>query len=432
MTYQDSSKNNLIQRSILILLLTVVFLGCQNPSSPIETLDTDALTESLDLPDSEDSIETSNKEEPTEEPDTPTTPTFPNISITSINFTVMQGLREGNATPGRIAGYLNAQGGIPPITFTLKSEDDYFTIKNNTLLINENPLNKDIYEITVLATDIIGGTFEQPFKIPIEAEPSTATREIRTFNGVSFAMRYVPAGTFRTAIGIIPTVVERSVNKGYWIAETEVTQELYEAVMGANPSRFNDSPASPERQSRRPVENIYKYEAVAFCNKLSVLMGLTPAYHVIGITDWINLPYDSIRYATFDFSIDPLGNGFRFPTEDEWVYAAIGADFANQGQINTTGYLKGYPGAPNDSKVGIDNYIWHEENSGGITHEVGLKLPNDIGLYDMGGNVTEFVQCVPYQDYYFGGSIQEVNPSNYKTHFRFNSSPVGIRLVSEN
>ncbi len=142
------------------------------------------------------------------------------------------------------------------------------------------------------------------------------------------------------------------------------------------------------------------YHAIAFCNKLSLLEDLTPAYTVNGV-DFITLTYAQIPTspntnwdnATCDWD----ATGYRLPTEMEWMWAAMGADKdartgAMQNGINRTGYTKGYAGSIEEGggRENLGDYAWYETNSGGKTHPVGEKLPNELGLYDMSGNVIEW------------------------------------------
>ena len=154
----------------------------------------------------------------------------------------------------------------------------------------------------------------------------------------------------------------------YSILKTEVTQELYESVMGENPSKFNG-------EKNLPVEQVSWYDAVVFCNKLSVIDGLVPVYSVSNKTDvseWGYAPHKKEK-ITGTISQNENANGYRLPTVEEWQYAAKG------------GQDYKYSGSGNIDEVG-----WYRENSGNKTHPVAQKDPNGYGLYDMSGNVWEW------------------------------------------
>ena len=157
-------------------------------------------------------------------------------------------------------------------------------------------------------------------------------------------------------------------DKTYSILKTEVTQELYESVMGENPSYFKE-------EKNLPVEQVSWYDAVYFCNKLSAKCGLTPVYAVAGETDvgkWGYAPHKKEK-ITGTVSQNENASGYRLPTMKEWQYAAKGGQNYN------------YSGSGNLDEVG-----WHRENSGSKTHPVAQKDPNGYGLYDMSGNVWEW------------------------------------------
>ncbi|MDR1949463.1 MAG: SUMF1/EgtB/PvdO family nonheme iron enzyme [Spirochaetaceae bacterium] len=254
---------------------------------------------------------------------------------------------------------------------------------------------------TVRAED--GST--QDYTVTVSAQPSAGQQITDTVNDIDINLRYVPSGSFQRDDD--PANITE-ITKGYWVAEIAVTQELWQVIMGNNPSYFDgthgyggghegllkDTPVG-EVQMRRPVEQVSWYDAIAFCNKLSLATGKTPVYSVNGV-DWAALTYSEIPYSEMPTSGDDAWNaatvntdadGYRLPTEAEWMWAAMGADTASVGNTNTSGYAA-FAGSTGTNS--IDDYVWHGNNSGGGTHEAGTKLPNQLGLYDMSGNGLEW------------------------------------------
>jgi formylglycine-generating enzyme required for sulfatase activity len=147
-----------------------------------------------------------------------------------------------------------------------------------------------------------------------------------------------------------------------------VTQEQYQAVMEANPSGFKTAVAG-ENTAKLPVEQVTWYDAVEFCNKLSELEGLAPAYTISRRIPTTGYPITGATVAVISGS-----NGYRLPTEAQWEYACRASTI--------TAYHTG--------AIISNNTGWYNANSGNTTHEVGKKRDNNRGLYDMHGNVWEW------------------------------------------
>ena len=209
--------------------------------------------------------------------------------------------------------------------------------------------------------------------------PSAPADKIYTVGGISFTMKDIAAVT-NGNLGHADYSSNNDVHMvsltAYRIGESEVTQELWQTVMGNNPSNFSGSPESGEAQEKRPVECVNWYHAIAFCNKLSKACNLEPCYTVTGV-DFDALTFDDIptsnnsnwNNAVCDWS----KKGFRLPTEAEWEWAAMGG--------------KDYKWSGTNVESELKDYAWY---GGDKTHEVKKKQPNGYGLYDMSGNVWEW------------------------------------------
>ncbi|HMV68924.1 MAG TPA: formylglycine-generating enzyme family protein [Myxococcota bacterium] len=146
--------------------------------------------------------------------------------------------------------------------------------------------------------------------------------------------------------------VEVRLSHGFELMQTEVTQSLWYAIE-------KTSPSSHQACGDCPVEKVSWYDAVRFANDLSRSMELGEAYRKVGETTW---------------ELVPGSTGWRLPTEAEWEYAARG------------GQRTLYSGGDE-----VGSVAWYNGNSGGSTHAVGTLRPNGWGLYDMSGNVWEWV-----------------------------------------
>ena len=218
---------------------------------------------------------------------------------------------------------------------------------------------------------------------------------------------YIPAGSFRMGRDVkgkdySPSRIVK-LSRGFWIGRYEITQSMYRSITGHNPcsgSRYGEGDALP-------VFNVSWYDAVEFCNLLSVQNGLKPFYRIDrGDREGDNVsPDDELKW---EVKTDRSADGFRLPTEAEWEYACMGGSAGD------------FYWGTGDSWDVSGRYAWHMFNSGQRRyndgrfwwvkyHKVkkpGQKIPNRFGIYDISGNVAEW--CFDrYSSSYYSEGITE-------------------------
>ena len=212
-----------------------------------------------------------------------------------------------------------------------------------------------------------------PAATPSAATPQKIEKETFTVKGVAFNMVRVKGGTFK--MGPVDEIEGDGMNEPvhqvtlseYMIGETEVTQELWQAVMGRNPSKF--------KNPKNPVEQVTWFECMEFIEKLNKL----------------------------------TGKKFRLPTEAEWELAARGGvntphtHFAGSDNIEDVAWYYANSGEKQLTQVRSDKLVKSNKCQ---AHPVAQKKPNALGLYDMSGNVIEWCFDL-YRDY---DSESKVNP----------------------
>ena len=286
-------------------------------------------------------------------------------------------------------------------------DEHYFLVRKDAIFCSTSnasqefyfkPKNMSNYKATYQS--LMNGLSEYVGQAP---QPVNSSQNLTfTVDGVSFTMGYVPGGTFTMGAtgeqGSDAWNDEKPTHSvmlsSYYIGQTEVTQALWTAVMGSNPSEF--------RGDRRPVERVSWNDCQTFISRLNA----------------------------------KTGKNFRMPTEAEWEYAARG------------GHSGGSKYAGSDN---INNVAWYYDNSGRETHNVATKSPNGLGIYDMSGNVWEWCQDW-YGNYSSSSQTNPKGPSNgdnrvnrggswfvnawfcrvsYRSNFTpsYSSSNLGLRLA---
>ena len=291
--------------------------------------------------------------------------TAPKTQKLIINYTPVNAMVLVDSKPYKGNGRIETSLPLGSHNYIIAAEG-YETIEGSFKLTESAP--RTITEHLVATAQpvqpaVVQTNIPQP-SVPVQQVPqntidsSAPAIKTITVNGVSFNMILVDGGTFlmgatseQQGAADDEKPVHSVTLSPYYIGETEVTQELWQAVMGSNPSHY--------KGPKLPVERVSWYDCQEFIVKLNERTGLT----------------------------------FRLPTEAEWEFAARGGN-------KSQGYQ--HSGSNN-----LGDVAWFTDNSGSSTHDVKTKQPNELGIYDMSGNVWEW--CQDWGRSYSSGS--QTNPT---------------------
>ena len=299
------------------------------------------------------------------------------------------------------------------VTFKLTSSKDYKPkfLKVGDEIIN-NDENKLILEKQITITKDIEASFE------MEKDPLKTYSVESNGKTIVFKMAKIPEASNVTFGGDYNNGyknIDNKMNKkhtaslsSFYLCNTETTQELYQAIMNENPSNFQGNDGAKkvqdgEMQEKRPVEKVTWFEAIAFCNALTIkLLSNQDCVYYSDESKTIAYTKEDAQFKNGNklepkpVYVDWSKTGFGLPTDTEWEWAALGGESHK------------YSGSDD-----LDSVSWYKDNSNNKTHEVAKKAINGYGLYDMTGNVAEW--CWDWMAAYTENAILEKDYKGVET-----------------
>lgn len=336
----------------------------------------------------------------------------------------------------------------------ISTTDEFFVVIKNIRV--ENSLTKEeIYSI-----DVDKNVKRVPGKTELTKDQEKSfkmdTESYVSWNDVNPSSYYAPAPknlnmlTFTSTDNNFVSLKSEVYIRGdgdklnsFVIGSREVTQQLYEWVMGINENSssnkywysdwtgekyYNKDSYGNNLTGKLPMENVTWYDAVAFCNEFTkkTMTASDVVYYSDSYFRYAYTASDAKSERRVYCKTDALG--FRLPTGAEWSYAA--------NSLNVGGEKTTYSGSNKYADV-----AWFYENSGNRTHDVATKKPNKAGLYDMSGNVAEWVNDTNYHsyndnwyavvrggDYSEYGSSGSINTTKEEISADYHSGKIGFRI----
>jgi formylglycine-generating enzyme required for sulfatase activity len=313
-------------------------------------------------------------------------------------------------SPATTSYAVSVANSITSITVTGTAADAGATVSANSGVPQSLAVGANVITITVTAQD---GATTRDYSV-------TVTRSADYLSPTIGTLPYIAGGTF-----IRDSIYQTTVS-AFRISRYEVTRSQFQAIMGTDPSNATYSSGTVD-----PVQMVNWYQAITFCNKLSLAEGLAPVYSVSGV-NFSTLTFNSIptsTNATWDAAVATWSaNGYRLPTDMEWMWAAMGSTIGwgtHSAGIFTDGINKPFAGYQGISSATGTYAVFGYSTAGEAgrtttprTNPVGGKAANEIGLFDLSGNVQEWVW-----DWYGTWSTGSL------TDYRGPAAGSGLRLV---